>query len=273
MGHDWSKIAIRFRFPPISNWGASSARHMKINLLVQFLALIDELRDRTETTAEFERLLMLYGFDYYGLIQAPKPVASPASLLLAGRWPKGWPETYIRKRYMQVDPTVRYLGHAQTGFRWRDTLAAFRLSPHRKRMERMMVDARQNGLEDGYMFPVHGRRGLLGSLSLGGRPVDLESVEIALFDSIARRLYWKLILAGDPEEAARVSAVVDVELTRREMEALCLLAEGMTSHDIGRVLGISSHTVDWYMNGIQEKLGARNRHHAIAIAFRLGLVS
>jgi LuxR family transcriptional regulator len=246
---------------------------MKINLLVQFLALIDELRDRTETTAEFERLLMLYGFDYYGLIQAPKPVESPASLLLAGRWPKGWPETYIRKRYMQVDPTVRYLGHAQTGFRWRDTLAAFRLSPHRKRMERMMVDARQNGLEDGYMFPVHGRRGLLGSLSLGGRPVDLESVEIALFDSIARRLYWKLILAGDPEEAARVSAVVDVELTRREMEALCLLAEGMTSHDIGRVLGISSHTVDWYMNGIQEKLGARNRHHAIAIAFRLGLVS
>lgn len=246
---------------------------MKINLLVQFLALIDELRDRTETTAEFERLLMFCGFDYYGLIQTPKPVESPTSLLLAGRWPKGWPETYIRKRYMQVDPTVRYLGHAQTGFRWRDTLAAFRLSPHRKRMERMMVDARQNGLEDGYMFPVHGRRGLLGSLSLGGRPVDLESVEIALFDSIARRLYWKLLLAGDPEEAARLSAVVDVELTRREMEALSLLAEGMTSHDIGRVLGISSHTVDWYMNGIQEKLGARNRHHAIAIAFRLGLVS
>ena len=73
--------------------------------------------------------------------------------------------------------------------------------------------------------------------------------------------------------AERLSAVVDVELTRREMEALSLLAEGMTSPDIGRVLGISSHTVDWYMNGIQEKLGARNRHHAIAIAFRLGLIS
>lgn len=246
---------------------------MKINLLVQFLALIDELRGGEETTTEFERLLMLYGFDYYGLIQAPKPVESPGSLLLAGRWPRGWPETYIRKRYMQVDPTIRYLGHAQAGFRWRDTLGAFRASPHRKRMERMMVDARHNGLEDGYMFPVHGRRGLLGSLSLGGKPVDLQGVEIGLFDCIARRLYWKLIAAANPEEASRASAIVDVELTRREMEALTLLAEGMTSHDIGRVLGISSHTVDWYMNGIQEKLSARNRHHAVAIAFRVGLVS
>jgi LuxR family transcriptional regulator, quorum-sensing system regulator SdiA len=228
---------------------------------------MDELRDREETTAEFERLLALYGFDYYGLIQAPKPVESPSSLLLAGRWPKGWPETYLRKRYMQVDPTVRYLGHAQEGFRWRDTLGAFRASPHRKRMER------QNGLEDGYIFPVHGRRGLIGSLSLGGKPVDLDGVEIGLFDSLARRLYWKLIQSADPEAAAHFSAVVDVELTRREMEALSLLAQGMTSHDIGRILGISSHTVDWYMNGIQEKLSARNRHHAVAIAFRLGLVS
>ena len=246
---------------------------MKINLLVQFLALFDELRDQEETTAEFERLLLHYGFEYYGLIQAPKPVESLSGLLLSGRWPKGWPETYLRKRYMQVDPTMRYLGHAQAGFRWRDTLGAFRASPHRKRMERMMVDARQNGLEDGYIFPVHGRRGLVGSLSLGGRPIDLESVEVGLFDCIARRLYWKLIHAADPEAAARLSAIVDVELTRREMEALGLLAEGMTSQDIGRVLGISSHTVDWYMNGIQEKLNARNRHHAIAIAFRLGLVS
>jgi LuxR family transcriptional regulator len=245
---------------------------MKINLLVQLLALIDGAHGLEEISAEFERALVVYWFDYYALIQAPKPVESPSGLVLAGRWPAGWPETYIRKRYMQVDPTMRYLGHAQTGFRWRDTLAAFRTSPHRKRMERMMVDARQNGLEDGYMFPVHGRRGLLGSLSLGGRPVDLGGLEMALFEGIARRLYWKFLHGAQPDQAARLSAVVDVELTRREMEALSLLAEGMTSNDIGRVLKITSNTVDWYMNGIQQKLDARNRHHAVAIAFRHGLV-
>lgn len=246
---------------------------MKINLLVHFIALIDELRGYDETTAEFERLMMLYGFDYYGVVQTPKPAENPMNLMLAGRWPSGWPETYIRKRYLQVDPTVRYLGHAQGGFRWRDTLGAFRASPHRKRMERMMVDARKNGLEDGYIFPVHGRRGLLGNLSFGGRPVELHPAEMGLFDSIAKRLFWKLLHAVRPQEAVRLAAEANVPLTPREMEALSLLADGMTSNEIGRVLGISRHTVDWYMNGIQEKLGAKNRHHVVALAFRLGLVS
>jgi hypothetical protein len=44
----------------------------------------------------------------------------------------------------------------------------------------------------------------------------------------------------------------------------------MTSNEMGATLGLSAHTVDWYMNGIQEKLHAKNRHHVVAIAFRLG---
>jgi LuxR family transcriptional regulator len=246
---------------------------MKINLLVQFLALIEELRGHEEMAAEFERLMAYYGFDYYGIAEKPKPSQDPMSLVLASRWPLDWPQTYIKKRYLQIDPTIRYLGHAQGGFRWRDTIGAFKANPHRKRMERMMVDARQNGLEDGYVFPVYGRRGLLGTLSIGGRPVDLHPAEIGLLDSISRRLFWKLLRAIRPETAKAMAADMQITLTRREMEALSLLADGMTSHEIGRVLGISSHTVDWYMNGIQEKLQASNRHHAVALAFRLGLVS
>jgi LuxR family transcriptional regulator len=47
----------------------------------------------------------------------------------------------------------------------------------------------------------------------------------------------------------------------------------MTSPEMGKELSISSHTVDWYINGIQRKLHARNRQHAIALAFRYGLIS
>jgi len=57
------------------------------------------------------------------------------------------------------------------------------------------------------------------------------------------------------------------------MEVLSLLADGMTSNEIARELQISSHTVDWYINVIQEKFGAKNRQHVIAMAFRLGLVN
>jgi LuxR family transcriptional regulator, quorum-sensing system regulator SdiA len=70
-----------------------------------------------------------------------------------------------------------------------------------------------------------------------------------------------------------LDALDDIKLTHREMESLHYLADGMTSPEIAAVLEISNHTVDWYMNGIQQKLKAKNRHHAVALAFRLGLVS
>lgn len=247
--------------------------NVRINLLAQFIGLLDELTHHDDVVSEFERLLDGYGFEYYGVIRQPKPHEDPMSLVLAGRWPPKWPENYIRKKYIVTDPTILYLGHAHVGYRWRDSIAAFKPNPHRKRMERMLVDARNHGLEDGYIFPVHGRRGLLGTIMLGGKTVDLHPAEMGLFEGVATRLFWKLLNIADPTLCTALSGDPAIHLTRREMEALNYLADGMTSHEIARVLSISNHTVDWYMNGIQEKLKAKNRHHAVALSFRLGLVS
>jgi LuxR family transcriptional regulator len=57
------------------------------------------------------------------------------------------------------------------------------------------------------------------------------------------------------------------------MEILHYLAEGMTSMEISKHLKISNHTVDWYMNGLQDKLRAKNRQQAVALAFRYGLIT
>ncbi len=245
----------------------------RIDALVQFLAGLEGLRGREDISAAFAYLLRDCGFAYYYLLRAQTPVSSPLDLVLAGCWPKEWGETYLARHYFQIDPTMRYLGQVQTGFHWRDALTVLRNGPDRIRMERMMADAHRHGLEDGYSFPVHGRRGLIGSLSIAGKPRDLGALEMTLFDTVAKRVFWKMLQAVYPEEAARRADGTDIQLTRREGEALRLLAEGLTSQDIAQMLGITSHTVDWYMNGIQRKLGARNRHHAIALAFRLGLVS
>ncbi|MBP1853050.1 LuxR family transcriptional regulator [Rhizobium halophytocola] len=244
----------------------------RIDRIVDFLGVAAEARTAPELVASFEALIATFGFDFYGVVRQPKPNENPMGLVLAGRWPQRWPETYIAKKYVLIDPTIRYLGHAQRGFRWREALAGFRGDPHRSRMERMMVEALRNGLEDGYMFPVHGRNGLLGNMTLGGRIVDLTVVEMSLFDALAKRLFWRLMdLSGRSAELD--AANIDVKMTRREMEVLNYLADGMTSNDISKVLKISNHTVDWYMNGIQDKLSAKNRQHAVALAFRHGLVT
>lgn len=247
-------------------------KDLKIDTLVGFLTGIDALRSEGETAAAFGALAGLCGFDFHCVFRAGPATRRPEERVLAACLPEGWLKAYRDRHYLHLDPAMRHLGRARAGFRWRDAVAALRGSPQRKRMERMMADADRHGLQDGYSFPVHGRRGLVGGFSVGGRPSELRPAEMSLVETAVRGLFWKLMEAVHPGETAAAGSG-EVGLTRREMEALGLLAEGMTSAEIGRALGITSHTVDWYMNGIQAKLQARNRQHAMALAFRLGLVS
>jgi DNA-binding NarL/FixJ family response regulator len=61
-------------------------------------------------------------------------------------------------------------------------------------------------------------------------------------------------------------------LTKRELEVLKLLAEGLQHEEIGRRLGISSETVRTHLRKASDRLGATTRTQAVATALRLGLI-
>jgi DNA-binding NarL/FixJ family response regulator len=61
-------------------------------------------------------------------------------------------------------------------------------------------------------------------------------------------------------------------LSKREREILQLVANGATTKEVARDLGISPHTVKTHLERIFEKLGANDRAQAVAIAIRTGLV-
>jgi DNA-binding NarL/FixJ family response regulator len=74
-------------------------------------------------------------------------------------------------------------------------------------------------------------------------------------------------LRGTPSLDAPIES-----LTRRELEVLPLLADGLTNRRIAERLGISEHTVKFHVNAILGKLGAATRAEAVARAARLGLL-
>jgi DNA-binding NarL/FixJ family response regulator len=57
-------------------------------------------------------------------------------------------------------------------------------------------------------------------------------------------------------------------LTKREMEVLCLLAEGLEQDEIARQLYITRKTVGTHIEHILSKLGVRSRVQAVALAYR-----
>jgi DNA-binding NarL/FixJ family response regulator len=61
-------------------------------------------------------------------------------------------------------------------------------------------------------------------------------------------------------------------LTRRQREILQLFADGLSTDRAARSLGLSPETVRTHIKAVLSRLGARDRAHAVAIAFRGGLI-
>lgn len=106
------------------------------------------------------------------------------------------------------------------------------------------------------------RRAHAELLHLGARP---------LAAMVARELREKGVrdVPRGPRAATRAN---EAELTRRELEVLGLVAEGMRNADIAERLFLSPRTVDHHVSAIRRKLGARTRGEAVAAAGRLGLL-
>jgi DNA-binding NarL/FixJ family response regulator len=86
-----------------------------------------------------------------------------------------------------------------------------------------------------------------------------------------------LVLPADAAPAVLPRAVPQVHhppqpLTRREVEVLGLLAEGLGNKAIAARCGISEHTVKTHLAAVFAKLGVSTRAEAVASAARTGLI-
>jgi len=94
--------------------------------------------------------------------------------------------------------------------------------------------------------------------------------EVAVSRIIARKLWEEFAEQAKRQEAP--SLLAPPHLTRREMEVLRFLSEGLPDKAIASRLGISQRTVKNHVHNILEKLQLQNRVQAAAYALRQGLV-
>lgn len=64
----------------------------------------------------------------------------------------------------------------------------------------------------------------------------------------------------------------DLHITRRELEILELIAQGLSNREIAEKLFVSESTVKTHSNRIFEKLGARRRTQAVQLGKEFGLL-
>ena len=91
------------------------------------------------------------------------------------------------------------------------------------------------------------------------------------------RLMADLQLLAVYAQDAAVRLMVDPtpelpRLTPREYEVLVWTSEGKTAEETGHILGISARAVEFHAHNAARKLGAPNKHAAVARAVSLGLL-
>lgn len=92
----------------------------------------------------------------------------------------------------------------------------------------------------------------------------------------AERRYIDPALApalGSPKGKLAAPAQGQQPLSRREYQVLQLIADGLENQAIAKVLYVSVETVRTHVKSILRKLSARDRTHAVAVAFRSGVLT
>jgi DNA-binding NarL/FixJ family response regulator len=74
--------------------------------------------------------------------------------------------------------------------------------------------------------------------------------------------------------AARIAEHLgDEDLTSRELQVLRLICDGYRNKEIADHLAIAETTVNFHIKNLVDKLGAKDRAHAVTIAVRRGLIA
>ncbi|HEX7182753.1 MAG TPA: response regulator transcription factor [Thermoanaerobaculia bacterium] len=114
---------------------------------------------------------------------------------------------------------------------------------------------------------------LLRDQSLRELQAAIEAVargETACSPRLARSLFSRL---GELGRARRRRDQLELyQLTAREMEILCLIADGLSNHEIAQRLFLSVHTVKNHVHKILDTLGVPSRWAAVTYALQKGWI-
>jgi len=220
---------------------------------------ITQLFKRAISSRGYERFAygMLTNFGRYNFREGITP---PALVL---DYPDFWVKHYFEQDYLSIDPIISRSPVMRQPFLW-DELS--RLSPQQKIF---MSEAGEAGLGHGICVPIHGPFGDSFAISMTSEHDDTDSSSILSELHVLATQYHSTFFELVIEESKSAETV---RLTPRERECLVWSARGKSSWDIGEILDISEHTVNFHLKNSMTKLDAGSRILAVVKAIRMGLI-
>lgn len=202
-----------------------------------------------------------------GTMPAPNaPPKKQSDHLLASGFPAEWMQRYVARSYVRFDPVIRRIQSDIRPFQWGES-AAYIEDNNREIAHQIFGEATEFGLRKGFAVPMITLEGDVAAVSLAGSDIDMPPHApgmIAMVSTFAIARAIELRSRHVRRDIARLS--------QREVECLRWTAAGKTQWEISVIISISEFTVETHLKNASRKLAASSRAHAVAEAFRLGLI-
>lgn len=125
---------------------------------------------------------------------------------------------------------------------------------------------------DGVIFPIHAKSGRVSLLACFVRGPSSEVAAIITSSLGEGSLTAMCFHDAITRIITKSDSTLEVRLTHREKECLRWIAHHKSNWDISRILGVSEHTIVYYVRRLMQKLNAQNRHEAVERARAYALI-
>ena len=205
------------------------------------------------------------GFQYASYAMCVPSLNSVARWVRFESLPDGWQKHYAAKKYVDIDPIIRRGINSIEPLVW--SARQFAEAPQ------IWADAQVFGLKAGISQPCWAAQGVFGILTFLREKPALSEGETSLLRRQMQIVANLLHLAMyEHVDVPSINCVAEVNLTAREREILRWTSEGKTAEIIGKILNISTRTVNFHISNVLIKLVAVNKVQAVAKARTFGLL-
>ena len=232
----------------------------RLDALIEGLESADSLERLQSASIEFR--------DFYGVNHVVYHwVNSAGEQYGCGTYDDVWVDRYLEKGYLRVDPVIQGCYQKFHPIDWK------RLDWSSKAARAFLQDAIAHGVgNQGFSIPIRGPNGQYALFTVSHICSDEDWEE---FTTKHRRdliliahCFNQVALQLEPGRAPDQGQ----PLSPREVEAMTMLAIGLSRAQAADKLSISEHTLRVYVESARFKLGALNTTHAVARALSRGLI-
>jgi DNA-binding CsgD family transcriptional regulator len=176
-----------------------------------------------------------------------------------------WVQRYLERDYARVDPVVQGCYRRFHPVDWK------RLDWSGRGARDFLGEALEAGVgRQGFSIPIRGPAGQFALFTVSHRCTD-EEWELFTKERVPDLIVLSHFVNQKALELERGTDIVATQqLSPREIDALTMLAMGLSRAQAAESLSISEHTLRVYIESARYKLGAMNTTHAVAKALLAG---